>query len=350
MILIGDCREQMRRLIADKVKVQMCVTSPPYFGLRDYGIEGQLGMEATPEAYVQNMVEVFRLVRELLTDDGTLWLNLGDSYVGSGCGTNDYRTEASKSINKSDVMFNKKPPQQRLGRRGDLLKPKDLVGIPWRVAFALQADGWYLRSDIIWHKPNPMPESVKDRPTKSHEYIFLLSKNQKYYYDYKAILEEANYDGRKDTMMKGSDKYKNGFVPNQPEQSFHARGHERWQKIPRKNDDTNYSGNGTKVREHTGCSMNSPEYARMRNKRSVWTVNTSSYKEAHFATFPPALITPCILAGSRVGHTVLDPFFGSGTTGEVSEKLGRKWIGIDLNPEYEKLQRKRTAQAGLVLR
>ena len=345
MILIGDCREKMKELIADGVKVQMCVTSPPYWGLRDYGVEGQLGMEDTPDAYVQNMVEVFRLVRELLADDGTLWLNLGDSYAGNAKEISSFRSGAGQN---SQVQGGSSVTGNRNGLPAPVgLKPKDLVGIPWRTAFALQKDGWYLRSDIIWHKPNPMPESVKDRPTKSHEYIFLFTKNQKYYYDYKAILEEANYDGRKDTMMKGSDKYKNGFVPNQPEQSFHARGNERWQRIPRKNDDTDYAGNGTKAKEHSGCSMNNPEYAMMRNKRSVWTVNTQPYREAHFATFPPALITPCILAGSKSGDTVLDPFFGSGTTGEVAEKLGRKWIGIDLNPKYESLQRKRTAQMGL---
>lgn len=313
MILIGDCREKMKELIADKVKVQTCVTSPPYFGLRDYGIDGQLGLEDTPEAYVENMVEVFSLVRELLTDDGTLWLNLGDCYAGAG-GMGSFVDGKAKKGMEVIKQYSRNKPMAGL-------KPKDLIGIPWRVAFALQADGWYLRSDIIWNKPNPMPESVKDRPTKSHEYIFLLAKNQKYYYDYKAILEEANYDGRKDTMMKGSDKYKNGFVPNQSEQTFHARGHERWQE--------DEEGN------------------KLRNKRSVWTVNTKPYKEAHFATFPPKLIEPCILAGSMVGDIVLDPFFGSGTTGEGASKLGRDFIGIDINPEYEKLQKERTAEIGL---
>ena len=331
----------MRELITDKVKVQTCVTSPPYFGLRDYGIEGQLGLEETPEAYVKNLVEVFSLVRELIADDGTLWLNLGDCYAGSGGMRSSVDSKAKKGMKIIKQYVRNKP----MG----WLKPKDLIGIPWRVAFALQADGWYLRSDIIWHKPNSMTESVKDRPTKSHEYIFLLSKNAKYYYDYKAILEEANYDGRKDTMMKGSDKYKNGFVPNQPEQSFHARGHERWQRVERKNDDTAYAGDGSNVREHSGCSMNNPEYAMMRNKRSVWTVSTQPYKEAHFATFPSKLIEPCILAGSKVGGIVLDPFFGSGTTGEVASKLGRDFIGIDINPEYEKLQKERTAELGLGL-
>jgi len=377
MILIGDCREKMKELIADKVKVQCCVTSPPYFGLRDYGIEGQLGMEETPERYVENLVDVFRLVHELLTDNGILWLNLGDCYAGAGGMGSFVDSKAKKGMEVIKQYSRNKP---MVG-----LKPKDLIGVPWHVAFALQADGWYLRSDIIWHKPNPMPESVKDRPTKSHEYIFLLAKNVKYYYDYKAILEKANYDGRKDTMMKGSDKYKNGFVPNQPEQSFHARGHERWsnkiqpQNAPtdnrgehtktkknyslkvgrteRKMEGTGYGGDGQGLHGHSGYldKDGNPRYYELeegmpaRNKRSVWTVNTQPYKEAHFATFPPKLIEPCILAGSRVGDTVLDPFFGSGTTGEVAQKFGRKFIGIDINPNYEKLQKERTAKLGLAL-
>jgi len=251
------------------------------------------------------MVCVFREVKRVLRKDGTLWLNLGDSYAGSGCGTNDYRTEASRSINKSDKMFTKTPPQQKIIGNG--YKPKDLIGIPWRVAFALQADGWYLRSDIIWHKPNPMPESVKDRPTKSHEYIFLLSKSARYYYDNEAIKEEANYDGRKDTVMKGSNKYVDGFVPNQQPHTFHQRGHERWQW-------------------EDGIAY--------RNRRSVWSISTKPYKEAHFATFPQEIPRTCILAGSKKGDTILDPFCGSGTTGEEALKLNRHFIGIELNAKY----------------
>jgi len=337
MILIGDCREKIKELIADKVKVQCCVTSPPYFGLRDYGIEGQLGMEETPEAYVESLIEVFSFVRELLADDGTLWLNLGDCYAGAGGMGSFVDSKAKKGMGIIKQYSRNKPMKG--------LKPKDLIGIPWRVAFALQADGWYLRSDIIWHRPNPMPESVKDRPTKSHEYIFLMSKKAKYYYDYEAIMEEATgYDGRKDTMMKGSIKYKDGkHLANGNANSLSLKGRERWKYKNLQED--GQQPNSMHLKRLEGEEYLSP----IRNKRSVWTVNTQPYKEAHFATFPPKLIEPCILAGSRVGDIVLDPFFGSGTTGEVAQKFGRKFIGIDINPEYEKLQKERTAEIGLGL-
>ncbi len=288
MILIGDCRDKMRELIADKVKVQVCVTSPPYFGLRSYGIgaeKGEIGLEETLNAYVENMVNVFRLVRELLADDGTCWINLGDSY--NGCG--DYINTGKGNRNTTKVPG---------------LKPKDLIGVPWRIAFALQADGWYLRSDIIWHKPNAMPESVKDRPTNSHEYIFLLAKNRKYYYDAEAIKEP--------TITRDRDNSKLNNTPGR--------------------------------NKMMGLKTNNYE---RRNKRSVWTLNTTPYRGSHFAVFPPELIEPCILAGSRVGDTVLDIFFGSGTTGEVAQKFGRKFIGIDINPNYEKLQKERTEALGL---
>jgi len=267
-------------------------------------MEGQLGLEETPEKYVENMVEVFQEVKRVLKDDGTVWLNLGDSYNGSGGAGGDY--------NKGGL----KEGQPKYGRKfTNNLKSKDLVGIPWRVAFALQADGWYLRQDIIWHKPNPMPESVTDRCTKSHEYIFLLSKSAKYFYNHISIQEKANYDGRKDTIMKGSEKYKNsGHI-------LAARGHIRWHE----NED------GIKIR----------------NKRSVWSINTKPYKEAHFAVFPPKLPELCIKAGSKEGDVVLDPFFGSGTTGWVAQRLGRKWIGIELNPEYIKIAEKRFIQKEL---
>ena len=310
---IGDCREIMRSMVADGVKVQCAITSPPYWGLRDYGVEGQLGMEETPEAYVQNMVEVFSLVNELLTDDGTLWLNLGDTYSAhKDCKSVGQSLAKGTSREDAHVI----PLGQSHSRNSKMLKqqgykPKDLVGIPWRTAFALQAQGWYLRSDIIWAKPNSMPESVKDRPTKSHEYIFLLSKNQKYYYDAEAIAED-----------------------------FHSE--------PQPPRDRRNEAYGAAYLTPLGAGLRNGYENGKRNKRSVWTIPTQPYREAHFATFPPALITPCILAGSRVGDTVLDPFFGSGTTGEVAEKLGRKWIGIDLNPKYEALQKKRTAQTGLV--
>lgn len=271
----------------------------------------------------------------MLRDDGTLWLNLGDSYSGSGNGSNDYRDNGS-SISKNDNKYKGQRPGAISG-----LKPKDLIGIPWRVAFALQADGWYLRSDIIWSKPNPMPESVKDRPTKAHEYIFLLAKSDRYYYDYEAILEVATgYDGRKDTKFKGSLKY--------DDETLARVGGERW---PNKIRDykTKDGGNGQSPQYHGG---DIPIEKPGRNKRSVWTVNTRPFKEAHFAVFPPDLIKPCILAGCPKDGTVLDPFNGSGTTGAVSVEYGRNYIGIELNPEYVMMAERRiskVAQQGILL-
>jgi DNA modification methylase len=298
-ILEGDCIETLKTL--PEQSVQTCVTSPPYYGLRNYGNDKQIGLEETPVAYVEKLVQVFREVRRVLKDDGTLWLNLGDSY-------------ASKfPCDRRNIIGNGSPDDkmQRKSRLFGDLKEKDLMGIPWLVAFALRADGWYLRQDIIWAKPNPMPESVKDRCTKSHEYIFLLSKSAKYYYDADAIAEPAAYDGRKDEEYKGGDK----------DVSITAH--------TRRNKDAD--GN------------------RIRNKRSVWTVNTKPYKGAHFATFPPDLIEPCILAGSKEGDIVLDPFNGSGTTGEVSIKHRRNYIGCELNPDYIKLTHKRLAKVQPVL-
>lgn len=318
MIHNGECREVMRRLISEGVKVQSCVTSPPYWGLRDYGCSGQLGLEETPEEYVANMVEVFSLVYELLADDGTLWLNLGDSYAGSGKGGNPGHSEHIKQ----KTNFGSLSVRDRKQSTPDL-KPKDMVGIPWRVAFALQAAGWYLRSDIIWSKPNPMPESVTDRPTKAHEYIFLMSKKQHYYYDSESIKEPAIYHditGMDDTGYKDAKKF-NG--KHSDKQRGHSRRHagfnERWDKMEK-----------------------SEQCSGMRNKRTVWEIATKPYAEAHFATFPPKLIEPCILAGSRAGDIVLDPFSGSGTTGMVAYQHGRKYIGIELNPEYISLSDKRT--------
>ena len=298
--------------------INCCVTSPPYWGLRDYGVEGQIGLEATPAEYVGRMVEVFREVKRVLRDDGTLWLNLGDTYAGYW-GDKKAREENRPSMADTNGWTN----GFNMNARPDFhtafdemkIKPKDLVGIPWMVAFALRADGWYLRQDIIWHKPNPMPESVKDRCTKAHEYIFLLSKSRHYYYDHEAIKEPAAYDGRKDTFLKGSPKYKKGVVPGQVEHSMAVKGQERWKK--------NEKG----------------EY--VRNKRSVWTIPTKPFKEAHFATFPPALIEPCILAGCPEGGIVLDPFMGSGTTGMVAAMHQRNFIGFELNPEYCKIAEKR---------
>ena len=312
-IIHGNCLEVLKSL--DENSIDCCVTSPPYWGLRDYGVGGQFGLESTPDEYVQKLVEVFREVKRVLKDEGTLWLNLGDSYSGSmkGIGSDGTAHAGKKqATNHGSVgIYHEKPPSANaIG-----LKPKDLVGIPWRVAFALQADGWWLRSDIVWHKPNAMPESVTDRPTKAHEYIFLLSKSRHYYYDHEAIKEPAAYDGRKDTLLKGSPKYEKGVVPGQVAHSMTAKGHERWKKNER------------------------GEY--VRNKRSVWTIPTKPFKEAHFATFPPDLIEPCILAGCPSGGVVLDPFFGAGTTGLVAMRNGRQYIGVELNEEYIEIAEKR---------
>ena len=300
----GDALEVLRSLPSESV--HCCVTSPPYWRLRDYSVEGQLGLESTPEEYVTKLVEVFREVRRVLRKDGTIWLNLGDSYAG---GNNTHI--GGNQLGARGLIEQGRPHRSTpIG-----FKSKDLIGIPWMVAFALRADGWYLRQDIIWHKPNPMPESVKDRCTKAHEYIFLLSKSRKYYYDHEAIKEPAAYDGRKDTLLIGSPTYEKGVVPGQVEQLMAAKGHERWKKNER------------------------GEY--VRNKRSVWTVPTKPFPEAHFAVYPPALITPCILAGCPVGGTVLDPFAGSGTTLLVATQHHRKSIGIELNPEYIEIAKRR---------
>jgi len=300
---IGDCLTVLRTL--PDGFAHTCVTSPPYWGLRDYGHDGQIGLEETPDAYVERMVAVFREVRRVLRDDGTLWLNLGDSYA-TGAGKVGDRPGGGA---QGDGWQGAKTSPNRLPIEG--LKPKDLVGIPWRVAFALQADGWWLRSDIIWHKPNPMPESIKDRPTKAHEYVFLMSKSPRYYYDADAIKERAT-------------RASSGNRERHCHDGTRGRSDHLGASIPWTNDDTG------------------------RNKRSVWTVTTRPFSGAHFACYPPDLIKPCIAAGCPEGGIVLDPFFGSGTTGMVAESLGRRWFGIELNPEYEPLIRQRTAQRGLL--
>lgn len=345
-VFFGDCRDTMRDLIAQGVKVQMCVTSPPYFGLRDYGHPGQLGLEATPAEFVAAMVEVFGLVREMLTDDGVLWLNLGDSYNAAGRSGHGTRQGVKQGTNRASGIGadNCRPSV-------DSLKPKDLIGIPWRVAFALQSDGWILRQDIIWHKPNPMPESVRDRCTKAHEYLFLLSKSERYYWNAEAMREQAAPASLKRwaqdvESQTGSDRVPgktNGTMkavggPRSKRDSFKREGSKRAEVIP-----------GQTVGTHRPDREESQWDTATRNRRSVWTVPTQPYKGAHFATFPPALIEPCILAGSRPGDLVLDPFMGSGTTAQVAQALGRKWIGCELNPEYAPLQQARTAQAALAI-
>ena len=306
-ILQGNVLDRLKDL-PDR-SIQCVVTSPPYWGLRDYGVSGQLGLEDTPEEYVENLVKVFREVRRVLKDDGTVWLNLGDSYNTSPPGNKFWGDGVGSNKHYQDKKIHQKE-KKNFGN----LKPKDLVGIPWRVAFALQADGWYLRQDIIWHKPNPMPESVTDRCTKAHEYIFLLSKSAKYKFN--QMLEDLKPSTFKDKRL---------FNGNYTEQRR----------------DRNYPGNAQQ-----GSGMLRPTDGQA-NKRSVWRINTKPYKEAHFAVFPEELPTLCIKAGCEEGDVILDPFFGSGTTGWVAQRLGRKWIGIELNPEYIKIAEKRFIQQDL---
>jgi DNA modification methylase len=309
-ILIGDCREKLREL--PDASVHCCVTSPPYFGLRDYGVAGQMGLEPTPDEFVAGMVEVFREVRRVLRDDGTLWLNIGDSYNNYASTSEIPRAQQGNGSGVFKCMDQKHHDARRMAanRPGVIegIKRKDLIGIPWMLAFALRADGWYLRQDIIWSKPNPMPESVRDRCTKAHEYLFLLSKSQRYYFDAETIAEPSTYGpdcGQKEAA-KGSFAGK-----------WSAPG-----------DGSRNDGSFRAIRE-------------TRNKRSVWEVATQPFSEAHFATYPPALIEPCILAGCPKGGTVLDPFGGAGTTGLVADRLGRSAILIELNPEYAAIAERR---------
>lgn len=265
---VGDCRDLLKRL--PDACVQTCVTSPPYWGLRDYGVDGQFGLEQSPHEYVANMVDVFREIRRALKADGTLWINIGDTY-----------------------------------------RSKSLVGVPWMLAFGLREDGWLLRSDVIWHKPNPMPDGAKDRPTLSHEYVFLFAASDRYFFDCNAIAEKAGGGWNLRSKKGNTDR----------------------------NDSTNDE------RGRVGAELEKET----RNKRTVWTVASQPFSGSHFATMPPALVEPCVLAGSKPGDVVLDPFFGSGTTGQVAEKHGRRWIGFDINPAYEQLQKERTAQRSLAL-
>jgi len=332
-IIIGDCRTVLREL--PEKSVQCCVTSPPYWGLRDYGHANQIGLEETPQAYIETMRQVFAEVWRALRDDGTLWLNLGDSYSGSGKGGNPGHSPHIKQRTNSGSLSVR-------GVKRNGLKPKDLIGIPWRVALALQADGWYLRSDIIWQKPNPMPESVTDRPTRSHEYIFLLTKSERYYYDAAAIREPASpelikqveegYRGHalKDYLeanVQDASATKSRIINGARKRIDKQRGHSR---------------------RHAGFNdkwdaLTPKEQALLgSNKRDVWSVPPANCRESHFATFPPDLIKPCILAGTKPGDVVLDSFGGSGTTGMVALELGRRAVLVELNPDYAKLIEKRT--------
>jgi DNA modification methylase len=349
-IYCGDCREVLKTFPDESVNC--CVTSPPYWGLRDYGVKGQLGLEKTPEEYIKNMVEVFREVKRVLRSDGTLWLNLGDSYLSN----------PKPDIGDQKYMNGRKRFDRPNTKKILNLKPKNLVGIPWRVALALQADGWYLRQDIIWSKPNPMPESVTDRCTKSHEYIFLLSKSARYYYDNGAIKEPVGIKGNANSFRGGA--YCNGNKDNSllgkrtvsgntkikvPSGWDTSKGsHGNYHKDGRGNPEYKTNGKHSKLdKQSPGRRMlenvkkarsltgdHEKMFGTKRNKRSVWTVATYPYKKAHFATFPPKLIEPCILAGCPKDGIVLDPFLGSGTTGFVARANNKNYLGIDLSSEY----------------
>lgn len=312
-VIAGNCIDVLKD-IPDR-KAACCVTSPPYYGLRDYGAEAQIGQEATPAQYIEQLVGVFREVRRVLKDDGTLWLNVGDSYAGSMQGIGGEGAQPSKQTTNRGTEDMRKKGKRSVTAHLDGYKPKDLIGIPWMLAFALRDDGWYLRQDIIWHKPNTMPESVRDRCTKSHEYLFLLSKSRNYYFDTEAMQEEAVNDltqRRENPPRYGGNKYTAA-----PDVFYRTK------------------------------SGNAYAYTGKRNRRDVWSISTQPSKYAHFAVFPEKLVEPCILAGSRTGDTVLDPFGGSGTTGVVANRLGRSAILIEINPKYANIARERTKQVGL---
>ena len=372
----GDCLDVLKTLESESV--QMCVTSPPYFGLRNYNVDGQIGLEATPALFVAKMVEVFEEVRRVLKPDGTLWLNLGDSYNAARDGGHAGGSKQSSLARHGGIT--------RSGANVPGLKPKDLIGIPWRVAFALQEAGWWLRQDIIWSKPNPMPESVTDRCTKAHEYLFLLTKSAKYFYDNEAIKEPSvtddmrrpygsegawALDGRPDEQKHGGELRNSwkGSEFHTGKTATHQLGRSstnRDRSLPRNRNGITGSldrkplelgekgkqADATTDRRSAGARMgrgagwrDDPEnYVTSRNKRSVWTVATQPYSEAHFATFPPKLIEPCVLAGSREGDMILDPFAGAGTSLLVALQHNRRAIGIELNPEYIELSEKRLSE------
>lgn len=358
-ILVGDCIEMMRTL--PDQSVHTCITSPPYFGLRDYGVDGQIGLEDSPREFIESLVAVFREVRRVLRDDGTIWVNMGDSYAGSwGAHGRDDMGLGTSSLSAHQVAASAR--KKKKANHGGF-KPKDLMGMPWRLAFALQDDGWYLRQDIVWAKPNPMPESVRDRCTKAHEYLFLLSKSPKYYFDQDVIRETANLTGKGSAATFRGGAYVDGATFD------NSNGGTRTVSgnvVPRNNGvgwghgydadpkprtvgstrnsfarETKYSGG-----EHGQTGQHRPgrediNYDTTRNKRSVWTVATNGFKGAHFATFPPDLIRPCVLAGSPRGGMVLDPFGGAGTTALVAMQEGRQSVICELNPEYAALARQR---------
>lgn len=348
----GDALIVLRTLPDESVNC--AVTSPPYFGLRDYGVSGQIGLERTPSQYVAMLTAVFEEVRRVLRTDGTLWLNLGDSYASGKGQSGSQGAEHQEARNKNQRSLNRgyqttggkgqtRSVDDRAMLREEGLQPKGLIGIPWRVAFALQDAGWILRSDIIWSKGNPMPESVTDRPTKAHEYVFLLAKSPRYHYDQDAIREPFS-DETLPRMLRGvSDQHK--WANGADGQSQHTMSRDR--ANVRKHDATTHGSNGTGFQGHSGYlkADGTPLVNPLgRNKRTVWTINTVAFSDAHFATFPPKLIEPMILAGCPVGGVVLDPFMSSGTTALVARQLGRHYVGIELNPEYVAIAEKRLAQ------
>lgn len=311
-ILCGNALEVLRTMKPESVYT--CITSPPYYNLRDYGAPGQIGMEETPEQYIQSLVEVFREVRRVLRKDGTLWINIGDSYAGSMKGRIADGSHCTPKVKSESAQYQGITNGFLRKTQAEGCKAKDMIGIPWLLAFALRADGWYLRQDIIWQKPNAMPESVRDRCTKSHEYIFLLSKSAKYYFDAAAISEPITGKSTKRYLMQNGEQM------------------------------TIFGGGkyGDNEREETRTKSGKPYKPKgRRNKRSVWSVSTAGFKGAHFATFPEKLVEPCVLAGSPPGGTVLDPFAGSGTTGVVAKRLRRNFIGVEINPEYFKMAQER---------
>lgn len=351
-LIEGDAREMLATL--PDQSVHCCVTSPPYFGLRDYGVAGQMGLEETPEAFVAGMVAVFREVRRVLRDDGTLWINIGDSYAGARAGPQGLSGQmADRSVAAArcreagpEAIARGKRDAKRWGGgnnpHGNGIKPKDLIGIPWMLAFALRADGWHLRQDIIWSKPNPMPESVRDRCTKAHEYLFLLSKGPRYHYDLAAIAEPISAASIARLQQDVEQQAGSGRVPGKTNGRMKAVRASRNRPTFRGG---SYVGNASFDNDGPmkSCGGDVIRDSDTRNRRSVWEIATQPFKEAHFATFPPALVEPCILAGCPAGGTVLDPFFGAGTTGLVADRLQRRCIGIELNPAYADIARRRLA-------
>ncbi|ELK4803886.1 site-specific DNA-methyltransferase [Pseudomonas aeruginosa] len=342
-IHVGDCLHELQTLPDESV--HCCITSPPYFGLRDYGVDGQIGLEQTPAEFVARLVEVFREVRRVLRDDGTLWVNMGDSYASIAGG---YAPEGSAG--KHDIVSRNTRGAVRRGHRrnpAEGLKQKDLMGIPWRLAFALQDDGWYLRQDIIWHKPNPMPESVRDRCTKAHEYLFLLSKSPRYHFDQDAIAEPLAPASVARLAQGGwDDQHGSDRVPGKTNGAMKAVGGRRSKRNSFSRETKSSAGTHGQKAQHRPDRPDI-DYSATRNKRSVWTVPTAGFKGAHFATFPPDLIRPCVLAGAPRGGLVLDPFGGAGTTALVAMQEGRRSVLLELNPEYASIARHRLAAAWL---